>query len=147
MLCSSGHTDTDNENQVKSFFWHISKAWLLSLYIFSCLFWSPKVLNELKSDNQRLKDENGALIRVISKLSKWAEWPTNNDCSETIFNSIPVVLSPTSFLMTPDHSFIGNSSLFMTSDVKKRREDLQKMEPSSNHTLDLKAVEIKAHPA
>uniref|UniRef100_A0A3Q2GRV3 Protein phosphatase 1, regulatory subunit 12B n=1 Tax=Cyprinodon variegatus TaxID=28743 RepID=A0A3Q2GRV3_CYPVA len=29
-----------------------------------------KVLKELKSDNQRLKDENGALIRVISKLSK-----------------------------------------------------------------------------
>uniref|UniRef100_A0A8C4YHM4 Protein phosphatase 1 regulatory subunit n=1 Tax=Gopherus evgoodei TaxID=1825980 RepID=A0A8C4YHM4_9SAUR len=28
------------------------------------------VLTELKSDNQRLKDENGALIRVISKLSK-----------------------------------------------------------------------------
>lgn len=30
-----------------------------------------KVLTDLKSDNQRLKDENGALIRVISKLSKW----------------------------------------------------------------------------
>ncbi|CAL8294459.1 unnamed protein product [Boreogadus saida] len=29
-----------------------------------------KVLGDLKSDNQRLKDENGALIRVISKLSK-----------------------------------------------------------------------------
>lgn len=29
-----------------------------------------KVLTNLKSDNQRLKDENGALIRVISKLSK-----------------------------------------------------------------------------
>ncbi|XP_068599668.1 protein phosphatase 1 regulatory subunit 12B-like [Brachionichthys hirsutus] len=29
-----------------------------------------KILAELKSDNQRLKDENGALIRVISKLSK-----------------------------------------------------------------------------
>ncbi|XP_013909415.1 PREDICTED: protein phosphatase 1 regulatory subunit 12B [Thamnophis sirtalis] len=29
-----------------------------------------KVFTELKSDNQRLKDENGALIRVISKLSK-----------------------------------------------------------------------------
>ncbi|CAG6021719.1 unnamed protein product [Menidia menidia] len=29
-----------------------------------------RVLTELKSDNQRLKDENGALIRVISKLSK-----------------------------------------------------------------------------
>ncbi|XP_061700206.1 protein phosphatase 1 regulatory subunit 12B-like isoform X5 [Syngnathoides biaculeatus] len=29
-----------------------------------------KVLTELKTDNQRLKDENGALIRVISKLSK-----------------------------------------------------------------------------
>ncbi|XP_068195319.1 protein phosphatase 1 regulatory subunit 12B-like isoform X2 [Antennarius striatus] len=29
-----------------------------------------KVLTELQSDNQRLKDENGALIRVISKLSR-----------------------------------------------------------------------------
>ncbi|XP_043932442.1 protein phosphatase 1 regulatory subunit 12B isoform X4 [Protopterus annectens] len=29
-----------------------------------------KVLSDLKNDNQRLKDENGALIRVISKLSK-----------------------------------------------------------------------------
>uniref|UniRef100_A0A670YGF2 Protein phosphatase 1 regulatory subunit 12B n=1 Tax=Pseudonaja textilis TaxID=8673 RepID=A0A670YGF2_PSETE len=29
-----------------------------------------RVLTDLKSDNQRLKDENGALIRVISKLSK-----------------------------------------------------------------------------
>ncbi|KAG7246255.1 hypothetical protein CRUP_017374, partial [Coryphaenoides rupestris] len=27
-------------------------------------------LPDLKADNQRLKDENGALIRVISKLSK-----------------------------------------------------------------------------
>lgn len=32
-----------------------------------------QVLTELKSDNQRLKDENGALIRVISKLSKWKD--------------------------------------------------------------------------
>lgn len=29
-----------------------------------------KAIEVLKSDNQRLKDENGALIRVISKLSK-----------------------------------------------------------------------------
>ncbi|XP_048462979.1 protein phosphatase 1 regulatory subunit 12A-like isoform X3 [Rhincodon typus] len=29
-----------------------------------------KVLSDLRADNQRLKDENGALIRVISKLSK-----------------------------------------------------------------------------
>ncbi|KAK7791297.1 hypothetical protein R5R35_009942 [Gryllus longicercus] len=29
-----------------------------------------KLLEQLKSENQRLKDENGALIRVISKLSK-----------------------------------------------------------------------------
>ncbi|XP_072905352.1 protein phosphatase 1 regulatory subunit 12A-like isoform X3 [Hemitrygon akajei] len=29
-----------------------------------------KVLTDLRADNQRLKDENGALIRVISKLSK-----------------------------------------------------------------------------
>ena len=27
-------------------------------------------MKDLKADNQRLKDENGALIRVISKLSK-----------------------------------------------------------------------------
>lgn len=29
-----------------------------------------QMLPDLKADNQRLKDENGALIRVISKLSK-----------------------------------------------------------------------------
>lgn len=29
-----------------------------------------KLLEQLEADNQRLKDENGALIRVISKLSK-----------------------------------------------------------------------------
>jgi len=29
-----------------------------------------KTLEQLKADNQRLRDENGALIRVISKLSK-----------------------------------------------------------------------------
>merc|ERR1711997_661221 len=29
-----------------------------------------KQLEHLKNDNQRLRDENGALIRVISKLSK-----------------------------------------------------------------------------
>ena len=29
-----------------------------------------KAIETLKTDNQRLKDENGALIRVISKLSK-----------------------------------------------------------------------------
>ncbi|KAK2173332.1 hypothetical protein NP493_884g04069, partial [Ridgeia piscesae] len=29
-----------------------------------------KAMENLKSDNQRLKEENGALIRVISKLSK-----------------------------------------------------------------------------
>lgn len=35
-------------------------------------FFSPllQMLPDLKADNQRLKDENGALIRVISKLSK-----------------------------------------------------------------------------
>lgn len=29
-----------------------------------------KALSDLRADNQRLKDENAALIRVISKLSK-----------------------------------------------------------------------------
>uniref|UniRef100_A0A2K5ZX65 Protein phosphatase 1 regulatory subunit n=1 Tax=Mandrillus leucophaeus TaxID=9568 RepID=A0A2K5ZX65_MANLE len=33
-------------------------------------FFSLQMLPDLKADNQRLKDENGALIRVISKLSK-----------------------------------------------------------------------------
>lgn len=33
-------------------------------------FVSHQVLVDLRADNQRLKDENGALIRVISKLSK-----------------------------------------------------------------------------
>jgi hypothetical protein len=32
-------------------------------------------MDTLKTENQRLKDENGALIRVISKLSKW--WRKN----------------------------------------------------------------------
>ena len=31
---------------------------------------SLQALKNLESDNQRLKEENGALIRVISKLSK-----------------------------------------------------------------------------
>lgn len=29
-------------------------------------------MDTLRTENQRLKDENGALIRVISKLSKWS---------------------------------------------------------------------------
>merc|ERR1712062_489469 len=33
-----------------------------------------KQLEHLKNDNQRLRDENGALIRVISKLSKKKKW-------------------------------------------------------------------------
>lgn len=31
---------------------------------------SFQVVEQLRADNQRLKEENGALIRVISKLSK-----------------------------------------------------------------------------
>ena len=38
---------------------------------FSCPVLSPQAKEELKMENQRLKDENGALIRVITKLSKW----------------------------------------------------------------------------
>lgn len=34
-------------------------------------------MDALKTENQRLKDENGALIRVISKLSKWSKWNLN----------------------------------------------------------------------
>lgn len=33
-------------------------------------FFYFQTLEQLKADNQRLRDENGALIRVISKLSK-----------------------------------------------------------------------------
>lgn len=36
-----------------------------------CLPFIFQQLEVLKTENQRLKDENGALIRVISKLSKW----------------------------------------------------------------------------
>ena len=38
----------------------------LTVHVF-CLFQS---LKNLEADNARLKEENGALIRVISKLSK-----------------------------------------------------------------------------
>ena len=31
---------------------------------------ASQALSDLRADNQRLKDENAALIRVISKLSK-----------------------------------------------------------------------------
>lgn len=37
---------------------------------FSVLVLFLQVKEELKMENQRLKDENGALIRVITKLSK-----------------------------------------------------------------------------
>ncbi len=30
-------------------------------------------MDSIKSDNTRLKEENAALIRVISKLSKWSK--------------------------------------------------------------------------
>uniref|UniRef100_A0A8C6XJY1 Protein phosphatase 1 regulatory subunit n=1 Tax=Naja naja TaxID=35670 RepID=A0A8C6XJY1_NAJNA len=39
-----------------------------NFYLYCC--YSVNMLPDLKADNQRLKDENGALIRVISKLSK-----------------------------------------------------------------------------
>lgn len=38
----------------------------ISALVFLC-----QAKEELKMENQRLKDENGALIRVITKLSKW----------------------------------------------------------------------------
>lgn len=37
--------------------------------MFNIIFLS-QVLGDLRADNQRLKDENAALIRVISKLSR-----------------------------------------------------------------------------
>lgn len=40
-------------------------------------FCIPQQLSDLKADNQRLKDENGALIRVISKLSRPPTWPSS----------------------------------------------------------------------
>ncbi|KAK1166801.1 protein phosphatase 1 regulatory subunit 12A isoform X3 [Acipenser oxyrinchus oxyrinchus] len=42
-----------------------------------------KMLPDLKADNQRLKDENGALIRVISKLSK-SPCPTSHPILSSI---------------------------------------------------------------
>ena len=46
----------------------LSLSHSLSLSLFP--FLPFQMLPDLKADNQRLKDENGALIRVISKLSK-----------------------------------------------------------------------------
>lgn len=46
----------------------LQSLYLLAPALSVCL--CLKVLGDLKADNQRLKDENGALIRVISKLSK-----------------------------------------------------------------------------
>lgn len=50
---------------------HYSRFVLVQLndiyYNFLIIF---QQLEQLKCENQRLKDENGALIRVISKLSK-----------------------------------------------------------------------------
>lgn len=41
------------------------------MYIFVCSFLShSQQLDAYKTENLRLKEENGALIRVISKLSK-----------------------------------------------------------------------------
>lgn len=37
------------------------------------IFFLLQQMDALKTENQRLKDENGALIRVISKLSKWSK--------------------------------------------------------------------------
>jgi hypothetical protein len=42
---------------------------ILMLYVLMFVFF--QLLEQFRSENQRLKDENGALIRVISKLSKW----------------------------------------------------------------------------
>lgn len=47
-----------------------------------CHVFFLKVLGDLKADNQRLKDENAALIRVISKLSRWAFKKKNNLCGD-----------------------------------------------------------------
>lgn len=41
-----------------------------------CFF---KGLGDLRADNQRLKDENAALIRVISKLSRWKKNNNNKE--------------------------------------------------------------------
>ncbi|KAG9333720.1 hypothetical protein JZ751_010617 [Albula glossodonta] len=49
-------------------------------------------LPDLKADNQRLKDENGALIRVISKLSNHLLPPPTPN---------PTTMPPYALLFTP----------------------------------------------
>jgi len=34
---------------------------------------TDQTLDQLKNDNARLRDENGALLRVIAKMSKWSK--------------------------------------------------------------------------
>lgn len=48
----------------------LSSLAALTWGLITIMFHSSQMLPDLKADNQRLKDENGALIRVISKLSK-----------------------------------------------------------------------------
>lgn len=45
-------------------------VFLRALRLKRCLLMCLQVLGDLRADNQRLKDENAALIRVISKLSR-----------------------------------------------------------------------------
>ncbi|GFO12298.1 protein phosphatase 1 regulatory subunit 12b [Plakobranchus ocellatus] len=45
-------------------------TWVWSILEGETLNFKEGKMELLKADNQRLKDENGALIRVISKLSK-----------------------------------------------------------------------------
>uniref|UniRef100_A0A3B4WQ37 Protein phosphatase 1, regulatory subunit 12C n=1 Tax=Seriola lalandi dorsalis TaxID=1841481 RepID=A0A3B4WQ37_SERLL len=47
----------------------VSLLFFFFFFFFFFLF-NPSVLGDLRADNQRLKDENAALIRVISKLSR-----------------------------------------------------------------------------
>lgn len=60
ILCLARQTDSRSTIFYKQYFFKI----------FFSLFYHFQQYEALKTENQRLKDENGALIRVISKLSK-----------------------------------------------------------------------------
>lgn len=79
--------------------------------VFSC-----QAKEELKMENQRLKDENGALIRVITKLSKWG-WMRRRRTQS-------MSLNPHSLLCFFTWSVLGkNVWVVFVSDLKKQKQN------------------------
>lgn len=66
-----------------------------------------KTMAELKAENVKLKDDNAALIRVISKLSKWSLSTTSGFTLVFLTSSLPFLfLSFSNLLIVVDKSIL-----------------------------------------